>query len=316
VPASRMSHPYECADATTDGSTIVDTGAVTVTSTPTLVSIVTCGAGAVLTPDGVTLDRSDFSVARPDRADVAEQLYGAQTLEPYADGGYVRRVWEAETLLDVEGNEVLTAWSGATLLNPLSTDGNHSDLVLTSGGVTLIGQDAAGAEHWRVRAGDVLVVARTAEAIVTALPTGVLSAYDPATGEALWQGAPVPGVWAEAFHESIVSAATDGETVLLALGPEPGPDGFWHGRMLSDVRADDVMAPLGTVTRPAGVRLVAVEVSSGRIRWEDERSGLAPWLVGVDGHLVEVTRGEDLEETVDADGERVSVRPGTVVGLG
>ncbi|MCF4120588.1 hypothetical protein L1785_06330 [Antribacter sp. KLBMP9083] len=71
------------------------------------------------------------------------------------------------------------------------------------------------------------------------------------------------------------------------------------------------------MTRPAGVRLVAVDVSSGRILWEAERdSGLAPWLVGVDGHLVEITRLEDLDETIGADGERVTVRPGMVVGLG
>ncbi|MCF4120587.1 hypothetical protein L1785_06325 [Antribacter sp. KLBMP9083] len=214
--------PAFCADVTVQGDTLsVDVGVVTVTSTPTLVSVMTCGAGAVVTPDGTPLDRYDYPLARPDRAGIGQQMFGAQTLEPYADGGYVRRIPDAETLLDIDGNEVLTAWSGATLLNPLSTDGDHRDLILTSGGITLIGQDAAGAEHWRVRAGDVLVVARTADAIVTALPTGELAAYDPATGASLWKGIRVSGTWAQAFHRSIVSAATDGETVLLALGLEP-----------------------------------------------------------------------------------------------
>lgn len=310
--------PSFCADATVSGnSTTVDGGVVDVTSTPTFVSVVICGGGNVLSPDGVTLDRRDLSLARPDRWAPALEVSIGQTLEPYVDGGYVRRLRDAETLLDVEGNEVLTAWSGATLLNPLSTDGSHRDLILTSGGVTMIGQDAAGAEHWRVRAGDVLVVARTADAIVTALPTGKLAAYDPGNGDPLWEGVPIPGAWVDAFHDSIVAAATDGETVLLALGPEPGPSDAGGSALWAGSRADEVMAPRGTRLRPAGLRLVAVDVSSGRILWEDTRAGgLAPWLVGVDGHLVEVTRSEELEETIGVDGEPVSTRLGLVVALG
>jgi outer membrane protein assembly factor BamB len=211
-------------------------------------------------------------------------------MNPYVDGGFVVSTGSmSHALLDDAGRQVVKL--PGNLLNPWATDGTGDEtLLVTAGASELLAVDRSGRELWRrdLVSGVSFALVRADGVAVIADALGGLSAVELETGQERWAieaGELVPNIdpWLGARF-----AATDGRLALLAVGT------------LED----------------AGMRLVTLDLRSGRVVWEAQRGGDEPVeLVAAGGVLLErVSSGRSTSE-VALDGTTVLIDGSTLSRL-
>lgn len=260
----------------------VDLAQVSVVAYPDLVVVDGCGIRGAFALDGTPM--SDPSASAWSWA------------EPYVDGGVLEQVGAytpdsaVTSLLHGPDGAGVTTFS-APVLQPWATDGATSDLVLTgSGGVPLQGRGRDGTLRWQSVHTYTDVLVRTAGVVLAQRGDLALAGLDPRTGAELWARDDVLSDDPTAGrYDYVRSAFTDGAIALLAVMHDD-PDG--------------------------ATELVAVDLSTGGVRWRTDAPDGWPTLLAVQGHLVEVVASGAGRYEDDGKGGVVVITPGTIAALG
>jgi outer membrane protein assembly factor BamB len=231
-----------------------------------------CGVSAAYLLDGTRLDDPD---------DLTDPPAGGLDTASFAslpDGGWVG---PDATVTDVAvPNEVVHLPEGGgtitldgQVLAPWATDGRDPGLLLERAGTRTEARstddDHAGDRLWtapRLRATELL--ARVSGTAVVVDEAGTIRAIDLGTGADRWSLDPKIlsfGDLAWAAESMIFGAYTDGDTLLLAVTAEPGGD-------------------------VSGLRLLALDVRDGSVRWEIAQETPYTQIVSVDGYLAQITQ--------------------------
>jgi hypothetical protein len=159
------------------------------------------------------------------------------------------------------------------VLVPWAIDGRDPGLVLERVGVRTqarsTSDDDLGALLWsapQLRATTLL--AEVSGTAVVLDEQGAVRAIDLGTGADRWTLAPETlsfGDMAWAAESSIFGAFTDGDTLLLPVSADPSGEA-------------------------SGLRLLAVDLRDGSVRWELEQETPYTQLISVDGHLAQITQ--------------------------
>lgn len=267
--------------------------AISTVSTPTVLAVGTCGVSAVLTPEGDRVEEFDELMSEgwePGAADQASLQIFVQDGVPYIQhglgslpgtryplpgGGYAR---VDGVVVTPDGERVRT---DGPVLDPFTTDGSDGPLLVQQGRA-LVALDLDGTRLWTSEVGAYGVLGRTADlAVVAGSPRGALQGVDLASGEVVWSADPellVPGLTWTGLDTLVFAAFTDGDTLLLAVNDDP-------------TDAANINPQPGEATSPvtSGLRLLALDLDSGEVRWEQRQETPYTQLLGVDGHLVQIT---------------------------
>lgn len=230
-----------------------------------------CGVSAAYLLDGTRLDDAD------DLTDPPAEGLDTASFAPLPDGGWVG---PDTTATDATvPREVVHLPDGAPLtldgqvLVPWATDGRDPGLLLERVGVHTearsVDDGDVGERLWtapRLRATELL--ARVSGTAVVVDERGTVRAIDLGTGADRWTLDPEvlsfgDMVWAA--ESMIFGAYTDGDTLLLPVTADPGGG-----------------AP--------GLRLLAVDLRDGTVRWEIEQDTPYTQIVSVDGYLAQITQ--------------------------
>lgn len=232
-----------------------------------------CGISAAFLLDGTRLDDPDDAA---DLTDVA--AVGQFTALP--DGGWVGPDLTGEPAGETSlPHQVVHLPDGRTVplggraLVPWATDGRDQELLLVRAGVNTTalstGEGDAGTELWTarlLRATDLLARASGTAVVVDEL--GSVRAVDVGTGAELWTLDPGvlgfdEGMWDA--ESTIFGAYTDGDVLLLPVTADPQGGA-------------------------SGLRLVAIDLGDGSVRWEIEQDTPYTQIASVDGYLAQITQ--------------------------
>jgi outer membrane protein assembly factor BamB len=230
-----------------------------------------CGVSGAFRLDGTRLDDPKDTEDPPaDGVDTASFL-------SLPDGGWVGPDTAAADV--AVANDVVHLPDGGTVhldgnvLVPWATDGRDPGLVLERVGVRTQARstsaDDPGALLWsapQLRATTLL--AEVSGTAVVLDEQGAVRAIDLGTGADRWTLSPKTlsfGDLAWAAESSIFGAYTDGDTLLLPVSADPSGES-------------------------SGLRLLAVDLRDGSVRWELEQETPYTQLISVDGYLAQVTQ--------------------------
>ncbi|GHH70177.1 outer membrane protein assembly factor BamB family protein [Promicromonospora soli] len=230
-----------------------------------------CGVSAAFLLDGTRLDDPE------DPADPPAYGVDSASFGSLPDGGWVRPGTEP-----TEGgapNDVVHLPDGGTVtlegqaLLPWATDGRDPGLLLERVGVRTEARSTdegdAGARVWT--APDLWATALLAQVSGTAVVVddpGAVRAIDLGTGADRWTIDPDVlslGGMGRTADSVVFGAYTDGDTLLLPVAADPGGEG-------------------------TGLRLLAIDLRDGSVRWEIEQDTPYTQLVAVDGYLAQITQ--------------------------
>lgn len=236
-----------------------------------LLEVQGCGVSAAFLLDGTRLDDPEESEDPPaDGVDTA-------SFAPLPGGGWIGPDPSATDA--AVPNDVVHLPRGDTFtldgqaLVPWATDGRDPGLVLERVGVHVearsTAEGEAGARLWSapdLRATTLLALVSGTAVVVDEL--GAVRAVDLGTGADRWILDPEvlsfgDMVWAA--ESTIFGAYTDGDTLLLPVTADP------NGSTL-------------------GLRLLAVDLDDGSVRWELAQDTPYTQLISVDGHLAQITQ--------------------------
>jgi outer membrane protein assembly factor BamB len=230
-----------------------------------------CGVSAAFLLDGTRLDDPE------DAADPPADGVDTASFAALPDGGWVG---PDTTATDVTvPNDVVHLPHGATVtlagqvLAPWATDGRDPGLLLERAGTDVEARSTtegdAGAQLWsapQLRATTLL--ARVSGTAVVVDEQGAVRAIDLGTGADRWTLDPEvltfgDMVWAA--ESTIFGAYTDGDTLLLPVTADPSGS-------------------------TPGLRLLAVDLDDGSVRWEIAQDTPYTQLISVDGYLAQITQ--------------------------
>ncbi|GAA4719243.1 hypothetical protein APR04_003415 [Promicromonospora umidemergens] len=230
-----------------------------------------CGVSAAFLLDGTRLDDPD------DTADPPAGGVDTASFAPLPDGGWIGP--DAAAADVTMPNDVVHLPHGATfplsgqVLLPWATDGRDPGLLLERVGIHVearsTAEGEAGARLWSapdLRAK--LLLARVSGTAVVVDERGAVRAVDLGTGADRWTLDPEvlsfgDLVWAA--ESTIFGAFTDGDTLLLPVTADPSGSA-------------------------AGLRLLAVDLDDGSVRWEIAQDTPYTQLISVDGYLAQITQ--------------------------
>lgn len=230
-----------------------------------------CGVSAAYLLDGTRLDDPE------DPADPPADGVNTASFASLPDGGWVGPD-PASVDATVAGDVVHlpdggTVTLGGQALVPWATDGRDPGLLLERGDARTVARSTddgdAGEQVW---AAPGLVatafLARVSGTAVVVDEQGAVRAIDLGTGADRWTLAPESlsfGDLAWAAESLVFGAYTDGRTLLLPVSADP--DGG-----------------------ASGLRLLAIDLRDGSVRWEIEQETPYTQLVSVDGYLAQITQ--------------------------
>jgi hypothetical protein len=202
---------------------------------------------ASFTPAGTRLDltgRADDARAAEDMPDVGYGLAFGPSVQTTPGGRYVRphdvdrhgrysrsphAPWD---LLDADGS--LAGVLPGAPVDPLASDGAHTDIALTrtgSGNYLSAVRPADATELWSTSEGPRTLgeLARTGEVTVVATADNRLTALDLETGRERWAVSLGTDEWSGAhdLHSVVRGAYTDGRVVVVVTPPWGDPDPVW-----------------------------------------------------------------------------------------
>ncbi|MDR7383148.1 PQQ-binding-like beta-propeller repeat protein [Promicromonospora iranensis] len=229
-----------------------------------------CGVSAAFLLDGTRLDDPENADDPPaDGVDTA-------SFASLPDGGWVG---PDTAVTGAAPRDVVHLPHGATVplegqaLVPWATDGRDPGILLERVGVHAEARSTvegdAGARLWsapRLRATTLL--ARVSGTAVVLDEQGAVRGIDLGTGADRWTLDPEVlsfGDMAWAAESTIFGAYTDGDTLLLPVSADPSGSA-------------------------SGLRLLAVDLRDGALRWEIEQETPYTQLISVDGYLAQVTQ--------------------------
>jgi hypothetical protein len=230
-----------------------------------------CGVSAAYLLDGTRLDDAE------DTTDPPAGGVDTASFAPLPDGGWVG----PDTTATDAGvpNDVAHLPHGATfvlggqVLMPWATDGRDPGLLLERVGVHVEARSTAegdaGAQVWSApELQATTLLARVSGTAVVVDEQGVVRAIDLGTGADRWALDPEvlsfgDMVWAA--ESTIFGAYTDGDTLLLPVTADPSGS-------------------------TPGLRLLAVDLDDGSVRWEISQDTPYTQLISVDGYLAQITQ--------------------------
>ena len=227
-----------------------------------------CGLEAAITLEGTVLDESPFGQA-------ARDLSGGSLVEPYADGGIVATLATDASTPGFATRSILYDRYGAVaqtfdhpLLDPLATDGTDTQVRLVGGdGTTLRALGPDGTQRWEATVQPTAFLVRAGGVAVVMDASRTLTGLDLRTGDTLWTSQDLQQLVGGATFPSqylVPAAFTDGRTgLLLVANPDPAP---------------------ATATQ-----LLAVDLRTGHVRWQQTVDSSSVQLHAVRGHLIEQT---------------------------
>lgn len=230
-----------------------------------------CGVSAVYLMDGTRLDDPD------DPRDPPAGGVDTASFAPLPDGGWTGPdTTEPGTAIP---NDVVHLPDGADFaldgraLLPWATDGRDPGLVLDRAGTGTAARSTsdgdAGARLWSApRLSTTILLARVSGTAVVVDELGAVHGIDLGTGADRWTLEPEVlsfGDMAWSADSAIFGAYTDGDTLLLPVTADPSGD-------------------------DPGLRLLAVDLRDGSVRWEIEQETPYTQLISVDGHLAQITQ--------------------------
>ncbi|WP_423462696.1 PQQ-binding-like beta-propeller repeat protein [Promicromonospora sp. MS192] len=233
-----------------------------------------CGVSAAFLLDGTRLDDPDDATDLTDATAAGQftALPGGGWVGPDPAAGRVDETGRPSQVVHLPDGRTVPL--DGRVLVPWSTDGRDPGLLLVRAGVhtEAVSTDErdAGSRLWtsspRLRATDLLASVGGTAVVVDEL--GPVRAVDLGTGAVRWTLDPEvlgfeEGVWDAA--STIFGAYTDGDVLLLPVTADP------QG---------------GT----SGLRLVAVDLRDGSVRWEIEQETPYTQIVSVDGYLAQITQ--------------------------
>ncbi|PUB28961.1 putative pyrroloquinoline-quinone binding quinoprotein [Promicromonospora sp. AC04] len=236
-----------------------------------IVEVQGCGVSAAFLLDGTRLDDPK------DPADPPADGVDTASFASLPDGGWVG---PGATPSDAGvPNDVAHLPEGGTVtldgqvLVPWATDGRDPGLLLTRAGTgtdaVSTDKDDAGAQLWTdPRLGATVVLVRVSGTAVVVDEEGAVRAIDLGTGADRWTLDPEVFSLADmawAAESLIFGAFTDGDTLLLPVTADP--DG-----------------------ESSGLRLLAIDVRDGSMRWDIKQDTPYTQLVSVDGYLAQITQ--------------------------
>ena len=249
----------------------LDPGALAWDVRDAVVEVQGCGVSAAFLRDGTRLDDpKDPDDPPADGMDVA-------SFAPLPDGGWVAPgTGSADSGLP---NDVVHLPDGGSvtldgqLLVPWASDGRDPGLVLERVGAQTVARSTdggdAGTRLWTApRLAATALLARVSGTAVVVDEDGAVRAVDLGTGADRWTLDPEVlslGSMAWIAQSLVFGAFTDGDTLLLPVSP--GPD-----------------------DEASGLRLLAIDLRDGSVRWEIEQETPYTQLVSVDGHLAQITQ--------------------------
>lgn len=233
-----------------------------------------CGVAAAFLPDGTRVDGPG------DDADDPVGVGSSSRFTALPDGGWVgpdttdEDGWESALPHEVahlpHGETVRL---GGRALVPWATDGRDPHLLLVRAGLNTVAlstdEDDAGQALWTarlLRSSDLLVTASGTAVVVDEL--GALRAVDLGTGAERWSLDPqeigLQGMFG-GVSSSVFGAYTDGDVLLLPVAADPQGAG-------------------------SGLRLVAIDLGDGSVRWEIDQETPYTQIESVDGYLAQITQ--------------------------
>ncbi|GAB2465016.1 hypothetical protein GCM10027063_02970 [Promicromonospora xylanilytica] len=229
-----------------------------------------CGVSAAFLLDGTRLDDPEDPTDPP-----ADGVHTA-SFAPLPDGGWVGPDTKATEAKRPDGVH-LPHGAGFALdgqvLVPWATDGRDPGLLLERVGVHVEARSTdesdAGARLWsadELRATSLL--ARVSGTAVVVDEEGAVRAIDLGTGANRWTLDPEVlsfGDLAWSAEAAIFGVYTDGDTLLLPVAADPSGSS-------------------------PGLRLLAVDLDDGSVRWEIPQDTPYTQLISVDGHLAQITQ--------------------------
>ncbi|WP_454730117.1 outer membrane protein assembly factor BamB family protein [Cellulosimicrobium protaetiae] len=244
--------PWSCTtwDPETGGEEI-DPDRLTLVATETLVDVGGCGVAASFLPDGERLDDPDLPT------DGAVPLAGGRFLVD-ADRQGSTGALRADRVLDAEGVPVLDV--PGEVLDPRATDDPAPGVLLVRDGIDLRAYDDEGARLWTydgARVPESVYVLAEGTAVVGTANT--VLGLDALSGEQTWSRFLDDLGGDEGRSAMVTQAFTDGRCAIL------------------------VLVDPATGTHP---RVVALELSSGSVVWEDDLEGDWASFVPAQGRLL------------------------------
>lgn len=230
-----------------------------------------CGVSAAFLLDGTRLDDPD------DATDPPADGVNTASFAPLPDGGWVGpdpKAADAERPADVvhlpHGTDF--ALEGQVLV-PWATDGRDPGLLLERVGVHVAARSTAesdaGARLWSAdELSATSLLARVSGTAVVVDEEGAVRAIDLGTGADRWTLDPEVlsfGDLAWAAEAAIFGVYTDGETLLLPVAADPSGGS-------------------------PGLRLLAVDLDDGSVRWEISQDTPYTQVISVDGYLAQITQ--------------------------
>jgi outer membrane protein assembly factor BamB len=236
-----------------------------------VVEVQGCGVSAAFLRDGTRLDDPK------DAGDPPANGMDMASFAPLPDGGWVAPGTES-TDAGVPNDVVHLPDGGSVTLDgqvlvPWASDGRDPGLVLERVGTGTearsTDEDDAGARLWSApRLAATTLLARVSGTAVVVDEEGAVRAIDLGTGADRWTLDPEVlslGGMAWVAQSLVFGAYTDGNTLLLPASADP--DG-----------------------EASGLRLLAVDLRDGSVRWEIEQETPYTQLVSVDGYLAQITQ--------------------------
>ena len=263
--------PESCVSYDQNEPTLDVAGALSWDVRDALVEVQGCGVSAAFLRDGTRLDDPK------DSADPPANGMDMASFAPLPDGGWVAPGTEstdAGAPNDVvhlpDGGSVTLA---GQVLVPWASDGRDPGLVLERVGTGTEARSTdegdAGARLWTApRLAATTLLARVSGTAVVVDEEGAVRAIDLGTGADWWTLDPEVlslGGMAWVAQSLVFGAYTDGDTLLLPASAEA--DG-----------------------EASGLRLLAVDLRDGSVRWEIEQETPYTQLVSVDGYLAQITQ--------------------------
>ncbi|KZM78887.1 PQQ-binding-like beta-propeller repeat protein [Cellulosimicrobium sp. I38E] len=244
--------PWSCTswDAETGGEEI-DPDRLTLVATETLVDVGGCGVAASFLPDGERLDDPDLPT------DGAVPLAGGRFLVD-ADRQGTTGALRADRVLDPAGVPVLDA--PGEVLDPQATDDPAPGVLFVRDGIDLRAYDDEGARLWTydgARVPEAVYVLAEGTAVVATAST--VLGLDALSGEQTWSRFLDDLGGDEGRSAMVTQAFTDGRCAIL------------------------VLVDPSTGTHP---RVVALELSSGSVAWEQDLEGEWASFVPAQGRLL------------------------------
>ena len=236
-----------------------------------LLEIQGCGVSAAYLLDGTRLDDPD------DAEDPPAGGIDTASFAPLPDGGWIGPdTSDTDATLPEDMAHLPHGGSfalGGQALLPWATDGRDPGLVLARAGdrteARSTAEGDAGVRLWSAdRLSATTLLARVSGTAVVMDELGAVRAVDLGTGADRWTLDPEVlsfGDMAWAADSTIFGAYTDGDTLLLPVTADPsGGD--------------------------PGLRLLAVDLRDGSVRWEIEQHTPYTQLISVDGYLAQITQ--------------------------